>query len=704
MKILYICPRLPYPVDQGDKVIIYNHLKYLSVKHQITLLTFVQDKNRLDAIPHLSNYCFHIETFTRRPNLSFINILFALVKRDPFTVIRYYSPKMLKRSKALIESGEFDAVHTAFYYMGQYAVSGKISVPEKTVTILDTHNLEYLIYSRYARLAGNPFFKLFIRLESLRIKRYESGIYRKFDACIAFSELDRKNIVGLSGASNISVNPGSVELPAAGGEKTGKGREKNSILFFGLLNTLANDDAVRFFYEKIFPLIKRQVPDAKFIIAGRSAGRYIKGLSMDTHVEVAGLVPDIRGLIGKVSVIVAPLRLGGGIRVKILESWALGKAVVSTSTGAEGIEIKAGEDIVIADSAPDFAKEVVALLRDEDRRDAIGRAAAKKARELYDCDRIIRNLEEIYSNALMKKSRGADTENVVDVVILNFNQESDTEECVLSLKKMHNQNYRILLVDNGSTDDSGFKLKEKFRDIEFLRSDKNLGFAGGCNLGLKKSIEDGPAGHILLLNNDTIVSENLIDELLRALRVNNAAGIAGAVNFYYSKPDKVHMAGHRFLWWLGIQSIVTKMDSRFKELQSLSACCMLIKKEVVEKVGLFDERFFIYYEDSDLCLRARGAGFNVVAARDARVWHKISRVFGEKTAGEYYIYTRNQPLFMLKNCPRIFLLNYFIVYLLKVFTRILYFSITGRWALAEGVFKGFSDFLAGEFGEGKIFE
>lgn len=293
---------------------------------------------------------------------------------------------------------------------------------------------------------------------------------------------------------------------------------------------------------------------------------------------------------------------------------------------------------------------------------------------------------------------------LVDIIILNFNQEADTNECILSLKRMNYKNYRIILVDNDSFDGSGFRIKERFREIEFLRSEHNLGFAGGCNLAIRRSMEKNPSGYILLLNNDAIVSENLLDSLLGAAEGSGEIGIAGAINYYYNDPERIHMSAHRFLWWLGIQKRAQEdTGAVFKEAQSVSACCMLIKKEVIQTIGLFDERFFIYYEDSDFCLRARRAGFKVVAVRNARVWHKITSVFGAKTAREYYIYTRNQPLFMLKNCPKVFLPVYFCVYFSKVSIRVVYFFATFRKDIAAAVLDGAVDFFRRRFGKGRLF-
>ncbi|MBI4336088.1 MAG: glycosyltransferase [Candidatus Omnitrophica bacterium] len=405
MRILYISPRFPYPPDQGDKAVIYNHLKFLSMENEITLLSLFQNEDELTGVERLKGYCRGVEVFKKRPNLSAANLFYAVCRDDPFTVIRYYSPRMLKRSRLLIESGAFDVVHSAFYYMGQYVMNKRIVIPPNTVSILDTHNCEYLVYSRYARLVKNPLVKLPVLLEAMRIKGYEPAMHRRFDALVAFSELDKKNMRGLSGARNIFVNPACIEPVVIKDGGPSDPEEKNTLLFFGLLSTPANDDAVRFFYRDIFPLIRNGVRGVKFLIAGKSAGRFISGLARDPSVKLLGLVPDLGQVLRRASLVIAPLRIGGGIRVKILESWAAGKAVVSTSVGAEGIEAGDGKDIVIADSPAAFAAAVIRLLEDDNCRKKIGKAALAKVLEYYNPARVMSNLERIYKETKEAKLR-----------------------------------------------------------------------------------------------------------------------------------------------------------------------------------------------------------------------------------------------------------------------------------------------------------
>lgn len=405
MNVLYICPRFPYPLYRGDNVVIYNHIKFLSQNHKVTLLTFVKDDAEVEGIKELFKYCTDIEMFGLRPSRSIKNIIMAALRPEPLSVIRYYSAEMLKRSKELIESAKFDIVHTAFYYMGQYVVDKNIHIPGTTAVMLDTHNIEYLIYSRYATLARNPVLRFFAKIESQRIKRYETSIYKKFDRCIAFSELDKTNIVDLSGASNVVVNPACIEVaqsPVATAYE-----EADYVAFFGLLNTFANDDAIRFFYEQILPFIKKDVPDIQFIIGGKNPTRYVSNLARDSKVRILGVIPNVREFLERIAVVVVPLRLGGGIRIKILDSWAAHKAVVSTSIGAEGVQICDGTDIAIADSAKEFASAVSTLLNDKNKRRAMGEAAFKKVSEYYDPDKIMACLNSIYRAALEEKKAHA---------------------------------------------------------------------------------------------------------------------------------------------------------------------------------------------------------------------------------------------------------------------------------------------------------
>jgi len=310
---------------------------------------------------------------------------------------------MLECTKKLIESAAFDIVHVSQYYMGQYALNKDIRIPQKTATIFDTHHVQYLVLLEFAKVARNPFVKLLATLEASRVKNYELPMYKKFDRCIAVNKLDEDTIKSLSGASNIAVNPFCMEMSVDSKGTTEE--EQNTIIFFGTFKALPNSDGLKFFYEEIFPLIKKEIPNVKLIIAGTGLDKLSIDLGKDPNVRLPGVIKDIRDFLKKVAVVVVPLRvIGGGITIKILDSWAAGKAVVSTSRAAEGIQTTDGVDIVIADSAADFAKEVIGLLKDKAKRETMGKAAFRKLEQHYSPGRIIENLEKIYQGTLREKA------------------------------------------------------------------------------------------------------------------------------------------------------------------------------------------------------------------------------------------------------------------------------------------------------------
>ncbi|MFH1847977.1 MAG: glycosyltransferase family 2 protein [Candidatus Omnitrophota bacterium] len=292
-------------------------------------------------------------------------------------------------------------------------------------------------------------------------------------------------------------------------------------------------------------------------------------------------------------------------------------------------------------------------------------------------------------------------DNLVSVVILNLNGEEHTSECIKSLADSDYRDFHVILVDNGSTDDSPQKLKQRFPSVSFIRNNSNLGFCRGVNIGIEYALENTTSKYILLLNNDTAVNKNFLYELVDVFMEHKDIGIVGGVEYRYDRPDKIRMAGHKFFWWIGLQGRVKKVRAPGpRDVQSVPGSCLMIRKKVIEKIGLLDERFFAYYDDADWCFRARNAGYRVAYSPKAGIRHRASQVIKKRTPEEYYFYARNQPLFMLKHCPRLFLANYFIVYFLKIFLRVIYFKLTAQKEKSSAVFKGFSDFLKGNYGKG----
>lgn len=252
----------------------------------------------------------------------------------------------------------------------------------------------------------------------------------------------------------------------------------------------------------------------------------------------------------------------------------------------------------------------------------------------------------------------------VSIIIVNWNGWRDTIECLKSLQAINYPNFEVILVDNGSTDDSISNLKPITSVLKYkatlIEIGKNLGFSGGNNIGIKYALENN-ADYLLFLNNDTAVEPEFLKKLIKTGESDAKIGIIGPKIYYFDEPNRIWSAGGNMNWFggntqLGGDQVETELPQNImpKNIELVSGCAMLIKKEVLEKTRFLYEPYFLYYEDVDFCLRARKAGYGCVIVFDAKIWHKISRStikFG-KPIFHYYNHRnillcakRNRPIF-----------------------------------------------------------
>lgn len=290
----------------------------------------------------------------------------------------------------------------------------------------------------------------------------------------------------------------------------------------------------------------------------------------------------------------------------------------------------------------------------------------------------------------------------VFIIILNWNQYDDTKECLESLDKLEYQNYDIVIVDNGSKDDSFEKLKKEFPRHAFIKNKENLGFACGNNIGIEFAMEN-KADYILLLNNDTKATPDFLSSLIEQSK-NNNIGIASPKIMFYSAPYKIWFVGGGFL------SVIKKPFHKFYGQNDffcqsdailadwVSGCCMLIKREVIEKIGMLDGDYFNNYEDVDFCVRAKKSGFNIAVIPQAKIYHKFAASMGGKFSPLYtYFRVRNNLLFFRKTYQYFYLiLNFFIFPFYSILESFRRFDLVGIKATFFAVF----DFLCGRYGYG----
>lgn len=246
-----------------------------------------------------------------------------------------------------------------------------------------------------------------------------------------------------------------------------------------------------------------------------------------------------------------------------------------------------------------------------------------------------------------------DASDLIFIVILNWNGKKDTLECLASVSKIVYPHFQTLVVDNGSTDDSVASIRSSYPGVVVLETGENLGFAEGNNIGIRYALAQG-AQAVLLLNNDTIVDPDLLQGFAEQMKTYPKAGILGATIYLYDERERLdHFGG---IWnrkkaafdFVGYRE--KKKESGTLELDYVCGAALLVKREVFEKIGLLEPRFFLIWEEADFCFRAKRAGFLSLTCPKAVLWHKVSASFVGKKPHTNYYWWRNRLLWIERNC------------------------------------------------------
>jgi glycosyltransferase involved in cell wall biosynthesis len=379
-----VATNLPVPPNNGQAIRSLSIIQALeSSGHELTFVSFA-NKGRPEGLHPLSSFCRSIDLLERAmTNLTqhadYLRRIRFMLAFSPFSVERFRSEAMREKIQEKLQVGRYDLIICD----GIYALT---NVSETKIPIaLNCHNVEYIILERYARLERNPLKKFYARIESHLMRIAERRSCYRVSLAMVCSQIDLRVLHLFREDLPVFVVPNVVDTdwihPV---ERSSLETTDPVLLFQGSMDWYPNRDAVEYFARTILPRVRAECPKVRFIVAGRNpSAQFIRQFKSDPMIQFTGTVSDMRPYLVAATVVIVPLRLGGGTRIKILEACAAGKPVVSTSIGAEGLNLEAGKEIILADGPVEFARSVVTMLRDPARSDAVARSSRKAVLERY---------------------------------------------------------------------------------------------------------------------------------------------------------------------------------------------------------------------------------------------------------------------------------------------------------------------------------
>lgn len=404
MKYLIHVSQLLYPPDTGGKIRSSNLFERLAKQHDITIVCFRRPCESDGQLEKMRRCCNRLVTIDRPMTQRYTPRFYCelatnLFSRYPYMMRRHFDRRVAESVNQLLREDHFDVLLCDFLQPSQNLIP--VPVFPK---ILFEHNVESVILKRYYEQAANPVTKAYFYLQWRKLFRSEKRMAETYDHCIMVSESDCRVMNELYGVENTSAIPTGVDVEyfsSAGAEDNG-----NHLVFTGSMDWLPNEDAMIFFAEQVLPRVRREL-DVKFWIVGRNPTPAVQRLAeANACIEVTGTVDDVRPFIDRASVYVVPLRVGGGTRIKIFEAMAMGKAVVSTSVGAEGLPVSDGENIILADDPEQFARKTVELMKNTEARRRLGDAGRGLVTENYTWDAAARCFSDICER-VVRSAKGA---------------------------------------------------------------------------------------------------------------------------------------------------------------------------------------------------------------------------------------------------------------------------------------------------------
>jgi len=397
MRILVLTRWFPYPVDNGARIRVFNLLKYLSTKHILDLIALDTNEVSVDRIQVMRQYCQNISACRLQPfRPGHWKAVLGFFSNSPRSVVQTFSQEMVGLVKHACATHTYDLVYAIEPDTAPYARDLAVKVK-----VLD--DLEVAVMVEQYTTAGSRIKKIKRGLTWWKTAQYYRNMIKDFTGVTVVSEKEYELVTRLAtGQTVFEIIPNGVDTAAMKGNFGSP--KPDTLIYSGALTYDANYNAVEFFLKEIFPLIRKQRPQARLFLTGKNDGVDLSGLPLDDQVILTGWLDDIRPMIAQSWVSIVPLQIGAGTRLKILESLALGTPVVSTTKGAEGLELVSGKDLIIADSPQDFAQAIIQIFSNQGLRERLASQGKETVGALYNWQYIVHNLD-IFISKLVQANR-----------------------------------------------------------------------------------------------------------------------------------------------------------------------------------------------------------------------------------------------------------------------------------------------------------
>jgi len=397
IRILQLSPRFVYPPDDGGKIGIFNILSEFSKQNcEVTFFAFDDGNVTSEDIRAIEKIC-ELILFKHSTLNTPQRILTSLVHQTPLYLNKHLNNKIKEYISKILKSRTFDIIHADHSSMLPLALwlKDKFNIPVG----VRLHNIEWMIWKRYADAfpKGSPK-RFYLARQAKLLRAAESKMYQQADFCFAITEYDMQRALSMAPTAKIVVASAGVN-PEEWSITEGAAKNPNELIIATSYNWIHNVNAIRWFLEETFPLIRKEIPDAELTLIGKNPPGWLENFK-NKNVNIVGYVPKVQPYLNRASVYIAPLFVGGGIRIKILEAMAMNLPVVATTVSSEGIKAGAGNGLLIADDKEKFAEICIELLNNPEKTIALGLKARNFVVQEYSWEKNVKIMIDSYKTIL----------------------------------------------------------------------------------------------------------------------------------------------------------------------------------------------------------------------------------------------------------------------------------------------------------------